>query len=73
VSAVGTVQSHTVIRVPDKAHANQAPFVLLLVVLDGGKRALGPFDRVEPPAIGSRVRTETLDGDQLLFRLVEKS
>ena len=54
----GTVQSHTVIRVPDKAHAGQAPFVLLLVVLDGGKHVLGHFDGAEPPEIGSRVRAD---------------
>jgi len=39
----GIVQSHTVIRVPDKAHAAMAPFVLLLVELANGKRVLGYF------------------------------
>jgi uncharacterized OB-fold protein len=54
----GMVQSHTIIRVPDKAHATKAPFVLLLVELADGKRVLGHFDRAEPPAIGSRVTDE---------------
>jgi uncharacterized OB-fold protein len=54
----GTVQSHTIIRVPDKAHAAMAPFVLLLVELADGKRVLGHFNRAEPPAIGSRVTAE---------------
>ncbi len=70
---VGTVESHTVIRVPDKAHADQAPFVLLLVVLDGGKHVLGHFDRPDPPAIGSRVTAEAADDQTPEFRLVEKS
>jgi uncharacterized OB-fold protein len=54
----GTVQSHTIIRVPDKAHAAMAPFVLLLVELADGKRVLGHFNRAEPPAIGCRVTAE---------------
>ena len=56
----GVVQAHTVIRVPDRAHAGQAPFVLLLVALDGGRRVLGHYDRLEPPAIGSRVVSTTI-------------
>ena len=62
----GTVQSHTVIRVPDKAHA-AAPFVLLLVELADGKRVLGHFNRAEPPAIGSRVTAEPSE-QTLVFR-----
>lgn len=54
----GKVQSHTIIRVPDKAHAAMAPFVLLLVELTDGTRVLGYFNRAEPPAIGSRVTAE---------------
>ena len=61
----GTVQSHTVIRVPDKAHAAVAPFVLLLVELADGKRVLGHFHRRR--AAGDRqprhrraIRTKTL-------------
>jgi uncharacterized OB-fold protein len=54
----GTVQSHTIIRVSDKAHARMAPFVLLLVELADGRRVLGHFNRAEPPAIGSRVTAE---------------
>ena len=56
LSRQGTVQSHTVIRVPGKAHAAEAPlFVLLLVRLDTGKRILGHFQGSEPPPIDSRV------------------
>jgi uncharacterized OB-fold protein len=54
----GTVQSHTIIRVADKARAAMAPFVLLLVELADGKRVLGHFNRADPPAIGSRVIAE---------------
>ena len=54
----GRVQSHTISRVPDKAHAAAAPFVLVLVELTDGKRVLGHFNRAEPPAIGSRVTAE---------------
>ena len=63
----GTVASHTIIRVPDKAHAAMAPFVLLLVELADGKRVLGHFDRAEPPAIGSRVTAEPSE-QTLVFR-----
>ena len=72
-AATGIVQSHTIIRVPDKAHAEQAPFVLLLVALDGGKQVLGHFERPEPPQIGSRVTAPAADNQTLVFRLVEKS
>ena len=72
-AAMGTVQSHTIIRVPDKAHAENAPFVLLLVALDSGKRVLGHFDRAEPPAIGSRVVAQTADKQTPVFRILEKS
>jgi uncharacterized OB-fold protein len=72
-AATGTVQSHTIIRVPDKAHAEQAPFVLLLVALDGGRQVLGHFNGSESPAIGSRVTAETAGDQTPVFRLVEKS
>jgi uncharacterized OB-fold protein len=55
----GRVQSHTIIRVPDKSHAAMAPFVLVLVELADGKRVLGHFNRAEPPSIGSRVIAES--------------
>lgn len=73
MSVLGTVQSHTVIRVPDKAHADQVPFVLLLVALDNGKHVLGHFDQPEPPTIGSRVTAEAADNRTHVFRLVEQS
>ena len=63
----GVVQAHTVIRVPDRAHAGQAPFVLLLVALDGGRRVLGHYDRLEPPAIGSRVVSTTMHPETPVF------
>jgi uncharacterized OB-fold protein len=69
----GTVASHTVIRVPDKAHAAMAPFVLLLVDLGGGKRVLGHFAGAEPPAIGTRVRADPSDQQTPVFRVQETS
>ena len=64
----GTVTSHTIIRVPDKAHAAQAPFALLLVALDGGKSVLGHFTCAKPPAIGSRVAVGAVDNGTPVFR-----
>jgi uncharacterized OB-fold protein len=64
----GIVQSHTIIRVPDKAHAAQAPFVLLLVALDGGQNVLGHFNSAEPPAIGSRVAVGSVENGTSVFR-----
>lgn len=69
--ATGIVDSHTIIRVPDKAHAGQAPFALLLVALDGGGRVLGHFDCVKPPAIGSRVVASITGNETPIFRLME--
>lgn len=70
---MGTVTSHTVIRVSDKAHAAMAPFVLLLVETAGGKRVLGHFDRAEPPAIGSRVIANPTEQQTPVFRAEETS
>jgi uncharacterized OB-fold protein len=64
----GTVQSHTVIHVPDKAHAAMAPFVLLLVELANGKRVLGHFHGASPPAIGSRVTADASEQATPVFR-----
>jgi uncharacterized OB-fold protein len=69
----GTVASHTIIRVPDKAHAGMAPFVLLLVDLGGGKHVLGHFSGDAPPAIGARVRADSSDQQTPLFRVQETS
>jgi uncharacterized OB-fold protein len=69
---VGTVQSHTVIRVPDKAHAAIAPFVLLLVELSDGKRVLGHFDGAAPPAIGIRVTADPVEQETPVFRAVKE-
>lgn len=63
----GTVQSHTVIRVPDRAHAEQAPFVLLLVKLENGRQVLGYFDGKDPPVIGSRVAGNTAENATTTF------
>ena len=69
----GTVQSHTVIRVSDKAHAAMAPFVLLLVELADGKRVLGHFDRTEPPAIGARVTADVVEKETPVFRVLKET
>ena len=69
----GTVQSHTIIRVSDKAHTAMAPFVLLLVETAEGKRMLGHFDRAEPPAIGSRVTADISEEQTPVFRAEVKS
>lgn len=68
----GIVASHTVIRVPDKAHAAMAPFVLLLVDLGRGKRVLGHFNGSEPPAIGTQVTADATDQTPV-FRVQEPS
>jgi uncharacterized OB-fold protein len=68
----GTVQSYTIIRVPDKAHAGKAPFVLLLVALDGGKNVLGHFNSAAPPAIGSRVALGAVENGTFVFRALEE-
>ena len=72
MSLQGTVQSHTVVRVADKAHAALAPFVLLLVELAGGKRVLGHFNRSEPPPIGTRVTAEITEQQTPVFRALEE-
>jgi uncharacterized OB-fold protein len=72
-SISGTVQSHTVIRVPGHAHAEAAPFVLLLVELDGGKRVLGHFAGDEPPPIGARVLAGSADTTPIFSLLRESS
>lgn len=68
MSLRGTVHSHTVIRVPDKAHAAMAPFVMLLVELEGGKHILGHFDGGTPPAIGTRVAADPSQQQTPVFR-----
>jgi uncharacterized OB-fold protein len=67
----GTIQSHTVIRVPGKQHAGAGPFVLLLVELDNGRRVLGGFTGTEPPPIGSRVVGGAKENEAPLFRVAE--
>jgi uncharacterized OB-fold protein len=69
----GTVQSHTVIRVPDKAHAAMAPFTLLLVELSDGKRVLGHFHGTDLPAIGSRVAGSAAKNATIIFRALEET
>ena len=72
-TVAGTVQSHTTIRVPGKAHSADAPFVLLLVALDDGKRVLGHFGGSAPPPIGARVVGSAAESQTMSFRLEEKS
>jgi uncharacterized OB-fold protein len=67
----GKVCSHTVIRMPGKAHAGVAPFVLLLVELDDGKRLLGHFKGSEPPRIDTRVRSENENPTPIFTTLPE--
>jgi uncharacterized OB-fold protein len=67
----GTVQSHTIIRVPGHVHAEAAPFVLLLVELDSGKRVLGHFAGDEPPLIGSRVSAASSHTTPIFYLLRE--
>ena len=67
----GTVQSHTVIRVPGIQHAGAGPFVLLLIELNDGRRVLGHFDKTEPPAISSRVVGSVNESKTPLFRVAE--
>jgi uncharacterized OB-fold protein len=69
---VGTVQSHTVIRVPGNVHAEAAPFVLLLVELDDGKRVLGHFSGSEPPAIDTCVKANQSEGTPV-FSIAEET
>ena len=45
-----------------------APFVLLLVELANGKRVLGHFHGVSPPAIGSRVTADASEQETPVFR-----
>jgi uncharacterized OB-fold protein len=71
-SYLGTVQSHTVIRVSDKAHAAMAPFTLLLVALEDGNRVLGHFHGAGVPEIGSRVTGSAASDETIIFRALEE-
>lgn len=62
-----TVLSSTVIRVPGAAHAVSAPFTLLLVEADDGRKMLGHFDKGHLPPIGSRVISNGNKNGTLLF------
>ena len=69
----GTVYSHTTIRVAGNAHADEAPFVLLLVQGEDGSRRLGRFRDDEPPALGTRVvAREERNGVPIFRPLQEK-
>lgn len=69
----GKVYSHTVIRVPGNVHADAAPFVLLIVELENGKRVLGHFSDSESPAINARVTAKPSDKTPLFSAMQEKS
>ena len=69
----GKVYSHTVIRFPGNVHAEAAPFVLLLVELDNGKRVLGHFAGNEPPAIDTRLTAVPSDKTPLFSAVQENS
>jgi uncharacterized OB-fold protein len=51
----GTVHSVTTINLPGRAHAADAPFVLVLVDTGAGRHMLGHFSGNEMPPIGARV------------------
>jgi uncharacterized OB-fold protein len=71
-SVVGTVNSHTMVRMPGHAHADRAPFVLLLVETEDGKRCLGHFAGNAAPPIGARVvGCERVQGT-LVFEVVQE-
>jgi uncharacterized OB-fold protein len=63
----GTVLSHTVIRMPGRAHSEDAPFMLLLVRTDAGKNILGHFADRHPPPIGSRVKGNASENETPVF------
>ncbi|MGH7908011.1 MAG: OB-fold domain-containing protein [Candidatus Binataceae bacterium] len=64
----GSVYSHTLIRVPGRAHAHEPPFLILLVELEDGARVLGRFDgNGEAPGIGARVAETGRKGNVPLF------
>lgn len=67
----GTVLSHTVIRMPGRAHATDAPFILLLVRADSGENILGHYRDHDPPPIGSRVTGKIMDSETPVFSKVE--
>jgi uncharacterized OB-fold protein len=70
---VGTVYSHTTIRVAGNAHAAEAPFVLLLIDGDDGSRLLGRFSSEEPPEVGARVRARENPAGVPVFEPAEES
>ena len=63
----GTVQSHTVIRVPDKAHAAVARSCCCWSNSRMASGCSGISTGAEPPAIGSRVTAEPSE-QTLVFR-----
>ena len=68
----GIVRSHTVIRLAGKAHAANAPFVLLLVELEDGRRVLGHFQGDEPPPIDTRVLGRAAENTPPIFAVAEE-
>jgi uncharacterized OB-fold protein len=68
----GVVLSHTTIRVPGAAHAERAPFVLLLVEAEDGTRRLGHFAGDTPPQIGSRVVSAGAHDKTIVFQAIEE-
>lgn len=66
---LATVLSSTVVRVPGAAHAVSAPFILLLVEAEAGRKMLGHFEGLQPPSIGSRVISNGRKNGTLLFTI----
>lgn len=68
----GTVYSATTIRVPGIAHAAEAPFVVLLVDTEDGRRVLGRSVGGRGPVIGTRVEVVESRDSVMLFAAVAK-
>lgn len=67
----GTIHSHTVINLPGRAHAPDAPFVLVLVDTGAGRHVLGHFSGAGAPAIGAQVAVTGHNGDTPVFSIVQ--
>lgn len=74
VTATGTIYSFVAVhRAFDPAFADDVPYVIATVDVDGGARMVGRLSG--PPAIGARVAPEFVDHDgwtELRFRVVPR-
>jgi uncharacterized OB-fold protein len=67
----GTVHSFTTINFPGRAHAADAPFVLVLVDTGAPRHVLGHFAVKETPPIGARVAETGRKDDTPVFSLMQ--